>query len=320
MLVEELNAKGGIDGRKIELIVKDTGGSPEKAVSFAKQLIEEEEVFAIIGPATSGETMAVKTIAEEGKTHPALLRGGRGDREPGRAATSSRPPQKDSHAVLKIFQQMKKMGVARSASSRATPASGRPARSRSRSSPRSTASRSPSSEVYDKAATDLTAEVTKIKAANVQAVLNWSIEPAQAIVIKNARQVGLDRPDLPEPRLRQHQVREGRRRRGRGRRLPGGPAPRRRQLPAAHPQKPVLVGYKKAYEAQVQGGREHVRRPRATTPSASSCSADEGGRRRPGEGARRRIEKHEGVRGHGRRLQLLRRRPQRPRTSTPSRC
>ena len=58
-------------------------------------------------------------------------------------------------------------------------------------------------EVYDKAATDLTAEVTKVKAANVQAILNWSIEPAQAIVIKNARQLGLVlEPDDVGRRLR----------------------------------------------------------------------------------------------------------------------
>src|SRR5512146_1047795 len=68
MLVEDLNAKGGVDGRKIQLLVKDTAGDPAKAVSFAKQLMEEERVFAIIGPATSGETMAVKRIVEEGKT------------------------------------------------------------------------------------------------------------------------------------------------------------------------------------------------------------------------------------------------------------
>ena len=59
------------------------------------------------------------------------------------------------------------------------------------------------SEVYDKAATDLTAEVTKLKAAGVQAIVNWSIEPAQSIVLKNARQIGLTVPHLPEPRLRQ---------------------------------------------------------------------------------------------------------------------
>jgi len=68
MAVEELNAKGGLAGRPVQLIVKDTGGSPEKAVSFARQLIDEEQVFAIIGPATSGETMQVKALAEASGT------------------------------------------------------------------------------------------------------------------------------------------------------------------------------------------------------------------------------------------------------------
>jgi len=57
MLVAETNKKGGVLGHKIELIIKDSGANPEKAFSFAKQLIEEEKVFAIIGPSTSGETM-----------------------------------------------------------------------------------------------------------------------------------------------------------------------------------------------------------------------------------------------------------------------
>ena len=68
MLVSDINAKGGVNGTKIELIVKDSGGSPEKAVSLAKQLIDEEKVFAILGPSTSGETMAIKNLAEESKT------------------------------------------------------------------------------------------------------------------------------------------------------------------------------------------------------------------------------------------------------------
>ena len=64
MLADKLNAEGGILGRKVEVIVKDTQGSPEKAVSFAKQLIEEERVLAIIGPSTTGETMQIKGLCE----------------------------------------------------------------------------------------------------------------------------------------------------------------------------------------------------------------------------------------------------------------
>ena len=39
MLVDEANAKGGLRGRKVQLIVKDTGASPEKAISFATALL-----------------------------------------------------------------------------------------------------------------------------------------------------------------------------------------------------------------------------------------------------------------------------------------
>ena len=67
MMVEDINAKGGINGNKIDLIIKDSGANPEKAISFTKQLIEEDKVFAIIGPSTSGETMKIKNIVEEAK-------------------------------------------------------------------------------------------------------------------------------------------------------------------------------------------------------------------------------------------------------------
>ena len=50
-------------------------------------------------------------------------------------------------------------------------------------------------EVYDAKATDLSAVVAKIKAnAEVQAVINWSIVPAQSIVVKNIRQAGWNVP------------------------------------------------------------------------------------------------------------------------------
>src|SRR5208283_832677 len=65
MLVDQANASGGILGSRIELILRDSQGSTEKAVSFAKQLVEENQVLAIIGPTTSGESMALKGYADE---------------------------------------------------------------------------------------------------------------------------------------------------------------------------------------------------------------------------------------------------------------
>ena len=108
MVVEKINKAGGINGDTIELIVKDSAGSPEKAISFAKQLIEEDKVVAIIGPSTSGESMAVKKIAEDGKTLLISCAAAEVIIDPV-AAYVFKTPQKDSFAAQKIFEAMHKL-------------------------------------------------------------------------------------------------------------------------------------------------------------------------------------------------------------------
>ena len=82
MLVDDANRAGGIAGQKVELILKDSQGSAEKAVSFAKQLIEEDDVLAIIGPSTSGESMKLKGLCNDAGDDPPVLRRGGDHREP----------------------------------------------------------------------------------------------------------------------------------------------------------------------------------------------------------------------------------------------
>jgi branched-chain amino acid transport system substrate-binding protein len=60
--VEEINKAGGINGRRIELITRDTGGEPTKAVNFAQQLAFQEKVHFVIGPVNSGESLATVPI------------------------------------------------------------------------------------------------------------------------------------------------------------------------------------------------------------------------------------------------------------------
>jgi branched-chain amino acid transport system substrate-binding protein len=65
--VEEINSAGGINGRKLELITRDTGGEPTKAVNFAKQLVFVDKVHFVIGPVNSGESLAtVPIVAKAG--------------------------------------------------------------------------------------------------------------------------------------------------------------------------------------------------------------------------------------------------------------
>jgi branched-chain amino acid transport system substrate-binding protein len=60
--VDEINAAGGVSGRKLELITRDTAGDPTKAVNLAKQLAFTEKVHFVIGPVNSGESLATVPI------------------------------------------------------------------------------------------------------------------------------------------------------------------------------------------------------------------------------------------------------------------
>ncbi len=249
MLVDEANAKGGLAGHKIELIVKDTGASPEKAISFAKQLINEDKVLAIIGPSTSGESMAVKNVAEEGKTLLLSCAAAEVIVQPV-AKWVFKTPQSDKDAVIAIFQQMKKMNVKRIGVLTSNTGFGKAGKEQIEKLAPENGIQIAASEVYDKAATDLTAEVTKIKAANVDALINWSIEPAQAIVIKNARQIGLKIPIFQSHGFGNVQYAKAAGAAAEGVLFPAGRLVVVDTLPATNPQKPVLAAYKKDYESR----------------------------------------------------------------------
>ncbi len=249
MLVEELNAKGGVDGRKIELVLKDTGGNPEKAISFAKQLVDEDGVFAIIGPATSGETLAVKQIANDAKTILLSCAAAEVIVNPVLPWVFKVAP-KDSYAAEMIFRQMNKMGVKRIGVLSSNTGFGKAGKEQVEKLAPAHGIEIAASEVYDKAATDLTAEVTKLKAANVQAILNWSIEPAQAIVIKNARQIGMTVPIFQSHGFANVQYAKAAGAAAEGVMFPASRIVVAESLAASDRQQPVVASYKQGYESR----------------------------------------------------------------------
>lgn len=194
MMVDQLNAAGGINGQQIELIVKDSAASPDKAISFAKQLIEEENVIAILGPSTSGESMKLKSICEKAET--ILLSCGAAEVIVNPVAKwVFKTPQTDSFAAQKIFMEMNNLGISKIAILAGNTGFGKAGREQLKKFAPQFNIEIIEDEVYDKKSTDLSAVVAKIKAnGDVQAVVNWSIVPAQAIVAKNMRQAGWQVP------------------------------------------------------------------------------------------------------------------------------
>lgn len=194
MLVDEINAKGGINGKTIELIIKDSAGSPEKAVSFAKQLIEEDKVFAIIGPSTSGESLNIKKIAEDGKTILISCSAAELIVNPVSPHVFKTAPS-DSYAAQQIFMTMQKKGIKKIAVLAGNDGFGKAGKEQLAKNAPDFGITIVAEEVYDKSATDLTAIVAKLKAnSDIEAVVNWSIVPAQSILAKNIRQAGWEVP------------------------------------------------------------------------------------------------------------------------------
>ncbi|NOQ47163.1 MAG: ABC transporter substrate-binding protein [Desulfobulbaceae bacterium] len=250
MVVEEINKAGGIHGNSIELIVKDSGANPEKAISFAKQLIEEEKVVAIIGPSTSGESMKIKKIVEEGKT--TLLSCGAAEVIVNPVAGYVfKTPQKDSFAVKKIFTEMKNLGIGKIAVVAGNTGFGKAGKAQLLKIAPEFGIDIVIAETYDKKATDLTALVAKLMAnKDVQAVVNWSIVPAQAIIAKNMRQAGWDVPLFQSHGFGNIKYVEAAGVAAEGIIFPAGRLLVADALDDSNPQKALLLKYKADYEAK----------------------------------------------------------------------
>jgi branched-chain amino acid transport system substrate-binding protein len=264
MLVEQINKAGGVAGKQLEVISKDTQGKNENAISFAKQLIEENKVLAIIGPTTSGESMGVKELCEQNKT--LLL-------SCAAAETIVNPvgkyvfktPQNDSFAAMKIFEDMKAKKITTIAILTANSGFGMGGKAQLNKYAAQYGITIAAAEEYNKDAKDLSDVITKIKAASgIQAIVNWSIEPAQAIVIKNIRQLGLKQQIYQSHGFGNIlYVQAAGKEAAEGVIFPCGRLLAIDVLPAANPQKKVLLKYKTDYEAKYKedvstfGGHAH---------------------------------------------------------------
>jgi branched-chain amino acid transport system substrate-binding protein len=248
MLADDTNKAGGILGRQIQLILKDSQYNADLAYSFAKQLIDEEQVVAIIGPSGTGESMKIKPLCEENEM--LLLSCAAGETIVNPVAKwVFKTPQMDKFAAQWIFDTMKKLRISKIAVVVSNSGFGQGGKAQLEGLAPENGITILGTEVYDSAATDLTPVVTKIKALNPQAVVNWSVEPAQSLVSKNMAQIGLKVPLFQSHGFGNIKYAEAAGKAAEGIIFPCGRLLVADVLPASHPQKQLLMNYKKEYES-----------------------------------------------------------------------
>ncbi len=251
MLVEQVNARGGVDGKhKVELLIRDSAGKKEQAVSLAKQLIEEDKVFAILGPTRSGSTMAIKKIMEQAKTILISCASTKKIVDPV-AKYVFKTPQNDSLAARMILQEMKKQGITKIAVVVGGTGFGKMGKMFVNKLAPEYGISVLINETYSPKATDLSPLVTKLKSnKEIQGIVNWSIVPAQTILAKNMKQQKLNLPLFLSHGFGNIKYVQAGGPATEGIMFPAGRLLIADTLPADNPQRDVLVKYKNDYESK----------------------------------------------------------------------
>jgi len=198
MVVDQINKAGGINGRKIELIMGDTESDPAKAATIAKKFIHTDKVAAIIGPTSTGEGMNVKKIVEEAGIPTFMTVGGdpviMGGEKLGSFNYVFKSPQRSSTAVKKLFSYLKDKKLTKVALLTASDPFGKDGMVWLEKLAPDFGLTFVAKESFGPKDIDMTAQLTKIKNANPQAIVVWTIGPAGAIIAKNKAQLGIKIP------------------------------------------------------------------------------------------------------------------------------
>jgi branched-chain amino acid transport system substrate-binding protein len=284
LYVERINAAGGVNGRKIELVVYDDGGDANKARTFATRLVEDDKVIAMVGGTTTGTTMAMIPVFEDAQIPFISLAGGIEIVEPVRKFVF-KTPHTDKMACEKIFEDLKRRNLTKIALISGTDGFGKSMRDQCVKVAPTYGIQILTEETYGPRDSDMTAQLTKIKGtAGLQAVVNPGFGQGPAIVTRNYAQLGM----TGTPLYQSHGVAsksfiELAGAAAEGVRLPAAALLVGDKLPENDPQRKVVLDYKQTYEAATKqpvstfGGHaydglfilvEAIKRANSTDPKA----------------------------------------------------
>lgn len=191
---EQLNEAGGIDGHPVELVTADSTSSESEAVNQLRRLAVEENVVAVLGPSSSGESIALRTFTAELKVPTISLASANAIVEPASEADYIfKQYTSTNESLLAQLEFAKEQGWSKVGILYANNAYGQ-----------DPAALLPSvidevggleltgSEAFDPTATDVTAQLGTLAEGSPDVVLVWAVNPANEIVAKSADQIGFE--------------------------------------------------------------------------------------------------------------------------------
>jgi branched-chain amino acid transport system substrate-binding protein len=251
MVAEAVNAKGGINGHPLKLVIYDDEGDVTKARLHATKLAQDKDVLAIIGPSLTHTSMATLEITQKAKLPLISCAAGIGITAPAKDRVwVFKTAQTDRMAVDRIYQYLQKHNIKQVAILTVSTGFGVSGKNQLLTLAPKYGIQVVAQEVFGEKDTDMTPQLTKLRGTPAQAVICWGTGPAPALVAKNMKQLGLNLPLIQSHGAASKKFIELAGDAGEGIIMPAGKLVIWQQLPDSDPQKAVCKEYAEKYTAK----------------------------------------------------------------------
>lgn len=251
MIIDELNAKGGIDGHPLQAVIYDTEGDPTKTVLATNKLISNDKVLAIVGPSLTPTTLAIVPLVEKEKIPLISCAAGIKITDPIKPWVF-KTAQSDLLAVAAIYQHMQKQNIKKVGTITVETAFGESGKEQLEAQAAKFGIELVQKETFGAKDTDMTAQLTKIRSAQPQAIICWGTNPGPAVIAKNVQQMNIKIPLYQSHGVASPKFVELAGDAAEGILLPTGKILVAQQLPDKDPQKAVLLNYIEQFEKRFQ--------------------------------------------------------------------
>lgn len=249
MLAEELNAKGGINGHPVELIILDNKSLESEAVLAAKRLIDQDKVLAIIGCSQSSTSLAILDTVTKAQVPTISMAASAKITTPVKDRRwIFKTAQSDITVANKIAKYLVSKGIKNVAFLSVNNTFGDSGLSNFEKAAKDFGLNIILKEKFEATDSDMTAQLAKVKASKAQATVVWAIPPAASIITKNFRDLGINMPLVHCHGIGNKKFLELAGDAANGVVAPMGKLLVAEQLPDNDPQKPVLLKYIADYQ------------------------------------------------------------------------
>jgi branched-chain amino acid transport system substrate-binding protein len=248
MMVDDLNAKGGIKGQPVKVVIYDDEANVTKARLHAEKLVTKDNALAVIGPSLTHTSMTTLEVTQKAKVPLISCAAGVDITSPAKdRAWVFKTAQTDQMAVSRIYQYLQKQGLSKVAIFTVSTGFGISGKKQLEEQAAQYGITIVANEVFGEKDTDMTPQLTKIRGANAQAVICWGTGPAPALVAKNMKQLGFTIPLIQSHGAASKKFIELAGDAADGILMPAGKLAIFKQLPDTDPQKKVCQAYDDMY-------------------------------------------------------------------------